>query len=222
MGRLRLAIAFCAACGMAGAQQDLRPKPEVDLPIPITSPRAVQPGTIDPLTPKQKAERAIRNTFSPRALANRALIAGWSQLWDSPPEWSGDMKGYGQRFGTRMGRLAVRQGVQLSTDIAFGLDPRYDRCECDGFWGRTGHAWRRIVVARKDHGGETFAVSTFAGAFVPPLLTDRWYPDTYNTWNHKWTSGAEFLLLRGGTNMLREFWPDISRKLHLGRFRTGD
>src|SRR5687768_919690 len=182
MTGLRLAIAFCVAGGILTAQDQLRPakQDEVDLPIPITSPRAVQPGTIEPLSPREKTTRALRNTFSPRAIANRALVAGWGQLWDSPEEWGGDIEGYGQRFGSRMGRLAVRQAVQLSTDIAFGTDPRFDRCECGSFWNRTGHAWKRVVVARKDYGGETLNFSAFAGAYVPPMLTDQWYPDSYN------------------------------------------
>lgn len=226
MTRLRLVIAVCATCGVAAAQDQLRPtkpaKDEVDLPIPITSPRAVLPGTIEPLSAKQKVERALRNTFSPRALVNRALVSGWGHLWDSPEEWGGDIEGYGQRFGSRMGRLAVRQAVQLSTDVAFGIDPRFDRCECNTFWQRTGHAWKRVVVARKDNGGQMFNVSTIAGAYIPPMLTDQWYPDRYNTWNHKFSSGSQFLLMRGATNMLREFWPDISRKLRLNRFKMGD
>jgi hypothetical protein len=222
MARLRLVIAVCVTCGLA-ASQELRPaKDELELPIPISSPVAVQPGTIEPLTTKGKVHRALRNTFSPKAIANRALVAGWGQLWDTPEEWGGDIQGYGQRFGSRMGRLAVRQAVQLSTDIAFGTDPRFDRCECGSFWSRTGHAWKRVVVARKDHGGETFNFSAFAGAYVPPMLTDQWYPDRYNTWNHKLNSGTEFLLMRGATNMLREFWPDVAKKLRLGRFKAGD
>jgi hypothetical protein len=223
MSALRLASAAFVLCGLASAQQDLRSqKDEITLPIPISSPRAVQPGTVEPLTPRDKVNRALRNTFSPRALANRAVVAGWNQLWDDPEEWSGDLTGYGQRFGTRMGRLAVRQGVQLSTDIAFGLDPRYDRCDCSTFKSRTAHAWKRVVVGRRDNGREMIGVSTLAGAYVPPLITDRWLPDSENTLRRKWSSGTQFLVLRGATNMLREFWPEISRKLRLSRFRAGD
>jgi len=222
MTGLKLVIAACITCGMA-ASQELRPaKEEMELPIPISSPRTLQPGTVEPLTAKDKASRALRNTFSPRAIANRALISGWGQLWDSPEEWGGDIEGYGQRFGSRMGRLAVRQAVQLSADVAFGTDPRFDRCECSTFWSRTGHAWKRVLVARKDYGGEMINVSSLAGAYVPPMITDHWYPDRYNTWNHKLSSGTQFLAMRGATNMLREFWPDIARKLRLGRFKVGD
>ena len=222
MTRSRLVIATCLTFGVAAAQELQPKKDELELPIPISSPAAVQPGTIEPLTAKGKMHRALRNTFSLKALANRALLSGWAQLWDTPEEWGGDIQGYGQRFGYSMSRLAVRQAVQLSADIAFGTDPRFDRCECGGFWSRTGHAWKRVVVARKDHGGETLGFATLAGAYVPPMITDQWAPERYNTWNHKLSSGSNFLVSRGATNMLREFWPDIAKKLRLGRFKSGD
>jgi hypothetical protein len=196
---------------------------ELELPIPISSARAVQPGTIEPLTAEQKLHRTIRNVISPQGLANRAVTAGWNHLWRDPEEWGGNMDAYGKRFASRMGRLAVRQGVQLATDVAFGLEPRYDRCDCVGFWGRTGHAWRRVVISRRDNGEDIFAITNFAGAYIPPLITDQWYPASKNTWGHKWQSGTEFLAWRGVTNMVREFWPEISRKLKLGRFaRSSD
>jgi hypothetical protein len=218
-----IAIGMLICVTAAAQQQTQRPRnDELELPIPIASPRALEPGTVSPLSPEDKVKRAIRNTISVRSILNRAFIAGYNHVLDDPEEWSGNLDGYGQRFVTRMGRLAVRQGVQLSTDLAFGIDPRYDRCDCTGFKARTGHAWRRIIVSRRDNGGEIFAVSNFVGAYVPPMITDQWLPARENTWGSKLSSGSQFLVLRGATNMLREFWPEISRKLRLRRFKADD
>jgi hypothetical protein len=209
-------IAICCSIVAAQLQEQTRQRPdEVELPIPISSPRALQPGTVEPLTPKQKLNRTVKNIISAQGLANRGLVAGWDHLWRDPEEWGGNPDGYGKRYVASYGRMAVRQGIQLSTDVAFGLEPRYDRCNCTGFLARTGHAWRRIIISRTDRGGETFAFSNFAGAYVTPLISDQWYPASKNTWNHKWTSGTSFLALRGVTNMLREFWPDVRRKVRI-------
>jgi hypothetical protein len=218
----RAAAALLVACATASAQQEQTGQRgrELELSIPISSPRAILPGTIEPLTPKQKLDRAIRNTVSPQALVNRTLATGWSHLWRDPEEWGGNMDAFGKRFASRMGRLAIRQGVQLSTDVAFGLEPRYDRCNCTGVGARTLHAWKRVVISRRDNGSEIFAISTFAGAYIPPLITDQWLPPSKNTWDHKWQSGTQFIALRGVTNMVREFWPDISRKLRIRRFKA--
>jgi len=216
MTPLRIVQILVILSSPAWGQEQERNRPmEVEIPIPISNPRAVLPGRTEPLTPKQKAELALRNTISPQAIANRAIVGGLDHLWRNPEEWGGNPDAYAKRFAWRMGRMAVRESVQLSTDVAFGLDPRYDRCNCSGFLSRTGHAWRRVVVSRTDAGGEMFAVSTFAGAYVTPFITDPWYPPSINNWNHKWESGTTALALRGVTNMLREFWPDIRRKTRI-------
>jgi hypothetical protein len=112
-----------------------------------------------------------------------------------------------------MGRLAVRQWIQLGADVAFKTDPRYDRCNCSGFVARSGHAWKRVLVGLKDDGSDTVSMSRILGAYVPPIVTYGWYPDRLNTWSNKMQAGSEFLMWRGATNMLREFWPEISRRV---------
>jgi hypothetical protein len=195
-------VVIAAASGLAQESKTL--------PLPLVSPRAVA-GPVEPLSAEEKARLAFKNTFGTRALANRALLAGLNQWMDHPEEWESGTRGYGKRFASRMGRLAVRNAVQLSTDLAFKTDPRYDRCDCAGFLPRAGHAWRRVLLARRDSGGEMIGVSRLAGAYVTPMITDQWYPARLNTWSHKLESGTWFLGWRGVNNMLKEFWPDIKR-----------
>jgi hypothetical protein len=180
------------------------------LPLPLSSPRAVA-GTIIPYTPEEKVRLALKNTFGSRAIANRALLSGLNHWMDHPEEWENSIDGYGHRFASRMGRLVVRNAVQLSADLAFKTDPRYDRCDCAGFMARTGHAWRRVLVARRDNGGEMISVARLAGAYVTPMITDQWYPARLNTWDHKLMSGTSFLAWRGVNNMIKEFWPEVKR-----------
>lgn len=186
--------------------------------FPLVNPIVVPPGvTPEALTPGDKARLAIRNTFGPRAVANRMISAGFDQLSGRPHEWGGGIDAYAQRFGSRMGRLAVRNSIRLGTDVAFGIDPRYDRCACSGFLARTGHAWKRVVVSRSDAGNEMPAYSNFAGAYVTPWITYTWYPDRLDTTSRKIQSGTMHLGWRGVSNMIREFWPDVKRG-----FRRGD
>jgi hypothetical protein len=212
-----MAVWFCLAASLViGVSPMLAQQPD-SLPLPLVSPRALPPGTIQPLTPGEKARLALKNTVSPRALANRALLAGLNHWMDHPEEWENSIDGYGQRFASRMGRLAVRNAIQLSTDVAFKTDPRYDRCECTGFLARSGHAWKRVLVSRRDNGGEMISVSRLAGAYVTPMITDQWYPARLNTWEHKLESGSMFLAWRGVNQMIKEFWPDIKRTLRRNR-----
>ena len=90
--------------------------------------------------------------FGARAVGNRLLVAGIAQWSDHPEEWPGGMEGFGMRFGASMGRTAVRNSIRLASDVAFGIDPRFDRCDCEGVRARTIHAWRRVVISRSDNG----------------------------------------------------------------------
>ena len=188
------------------------------IPLPLIDSKVIHPkAEIEPLSAEDKARLALRNTFGPRAIGNRMIVAGFDMVRSKPEEWGGGMDAYTMRFGSRMGRLAVRNAVRLSTDVAFGIDPRYDRCACAGFWSRTGHAWKRVVVSRSDGGNDMPAISNFAGAYVTPFITYTWYPDRLDTTRRKIDSGTLHLGWRGVSNMIREFWPDVKRG-----FRRGD
>lgn len=199
-----------------------QPKPKADLiPLPIINPKSLKPGTLpDPMTAEEKAARTVRNTLGWRALANRAFFAGFDQLRDNPEEWPGTIEGYGMRFGDRMGRLGIRNTIMLASDVAFKIEPRYDRCDCAGVKSRTLHAWKRVVIARKDKGGETLGISRLAGAYVTPVITDQWYPDRLNTTGRKLTNGTSYLGWYGLGNMVREFWPEIQRSVPFLRNRN--
>ena len=184
-----------------------------NLLLPVPAPRAVEPGTIEPLTAGEKARLELKNTFSPLRVGNRFLMAGIDQWTDHPEEWPQGMEGYGRRVAFRWGRMAVRNSIQLSTDIAFQTDPRYDRCVCDGFRARTVHALKRVLIARRDYGGEMLSVSQLAGAYLTPVITDQWLPDRLNTTSHKLAGGSMYLVWSGAGNVFKEFWPDIKARV---------
>jgi len=188
----------------------------------MVSPRAVDPISI-PLTAKEKAALALRDTFSLRAIANRLLISSFMQLTDAPSEWPGGFKGYGMRIGDRMGVLATSQAIELGGNVMFHTEPRYDLCSCSSFKGRMGHAWKRVVTARTDSGTETIGIANIASDFGTPWVTHQWLPDRLNDPSHNFAAGVSRMGFRGVTNMVREFWPDFARATHMpARFRDRD
>ncbi|MBI3278542.1 MAG: hypothetical protein HYZ57_01720 [Acidobacteria bacterium] len=189
------------------------------IPLPLVDPhslpprRQIQPGA---LTTRAKFDYTLKKLTSLGTLANRSLLAGYNHWLDHPEEWGG-LEGYGKRLAHKYGRSAIRNMVLFSLDSTLHTDSRYDRCGCAGLWPRSGHAIKRVFTTRSDYGGVTFAVPRLAAAYVTPMVTDQWYPDRLNTWNHKLQSGSLYLAGHAGTNLLREFWPDIRRILHLKR-----
>jgi hypothetical protein len=138
-------------------------------------------------------------------------MAGYSQ-WDNyPEEWGQGWDAYGKRFANRMGRMAIRNTIRLGLDVTMKTDPRYDRCDCSGF-SRVVHAAKRVVIARSDYGGETFATARVVSGVVTPWIVYEWYPDRLNTTPRKFASAGGYLGWRVVNNVVAEFWPDVRRK----------
>jgi hypothetical protein len=185
------------------------------LKFPLVEPVAIVPEraiTAEALTSGDKARLMLKGSFGTYALLNRALMAGYSQWEDHPEEWGQGWDAYGKRFANRVGRMAIRNSMRLGLDIALKTDPRYDRCACSGF-SRVAHAAKRVVIARSDYGGETFATARVVSGVVTPWIAYSWYPDRLNTTERKLMSGTTYLGWRVVNNVVAEFWPDVKRKL---------
>lgn len=178
-------------------------------PVSVVPRRALAAGA---LTPPEKGKLMLKGTFGFYAVANRALMAGYSHWDNHPEEWGQGWDAYGQRFASRMGRMAIRNTMRLGLDVALKTDPRYDRCDCSGL-DRVLHAVRRVVITRSDYGGETFATARVVSGMVTPWIAYEWYPDRLNTTSHKFRSGGAYLGWRAVNNVVAEFWPDVRRKL---------
>jgi len=203
-GPLLFTFSF-SLCAQAPTQEEV-------LPLPLVSATSLPPAVIDPLTPKEKLQRTLRQTVGIRAIGNRLFFAGFDQLRDSPEEWPQGLEGFGQRVGNRYGSMAIRNSIQLTGDLAFRTEPRYDRCDCIGAGPRSLHAVRRMFVARRDLGGEVVNVPRLAAAYVTPMITHEWLPARYDTTSRKLLSGTSTIGFQAASNLLREFWPDIQRK----------
>jgi hypothetical protein len=96
--------------------------------------------------------------------------------------------------------------------IATHEDPRYFRRGEGSILYRTGYALKQIVVSRTDSGGRTFNLSEWGGNAIAVAISNAYYPDTRTA-----SDNAERLLIACGTdafsNVLKEFWPDVKKKL---------
>jgi hypothetical protein len=91
-------------------------------------------------------------------------------------------------------------------------DPRYFRRGTGSIASRTAYALTRVIVTHKDSGGSRFNYSEWLGNSSAVAISNAYYPDSRTALDN----GTK-LLMQVGTDavsqVLKEFWPDIRRKL---------
>jgi hypothetical protein len=168
-----------------------------------------------PITAKRKMWIAYRDSVDYPVYPTAAIFAGIYQIENRNPSFGQGVKGYAQRFAGAYGDLVT--GNMMTEGIVPILtheDPRYFRLGSRG--GSTRHrlayALTRIFVTRMDSGRNSFNVSEFGGSAIAVATSNAWYPDTRTVGDN-----VQKFCVQLGTdslsNVLKEFWPDIRRKM---------
>jgi hypothetical protein len=169
--------------------------------------------SVDSFGLKSKLIFHAESVYSPWALAGSAAYAGILQEAAAPEEWGQGAGAYGKRVASTVGYTAVYGVLAFGLDSTLHQDPRYFRSRSTGFWRRTGHALRAVVVTRTDRGGETLSTWRLGSAYGAAFLSNQWYPDRLNTVRLGVAQGSLRLGFDFAANLGSEFWPDIKRKI---------
>ncbi len=172
-------------------------------------------GKIIPLTTKQKFKIVARSAFDPVQIPWYAILAGISQAQNSEPGFGQGAEGYGKRWAAYAADGVIENFfVGAIIPSIFRQDPRFFPSGKGSFFHRTGYAVSRIVVTRSDSGHSEFNVSEVLGsAIASTISTYSYHPREDRTIGNTasvWVSQMGYDAI---TIMLKEFWPDIRRKI---------
>jgi hypothetical protein len=168
-----------------------------------------------PLTTGQKLKLVALGTFDPIEFPYVGVLAGIDQAENDDPSYGQGLKGYAKRYGAAYADTAIENfmvgGVFPSL---LHQDPRYYQLGKGGFWRRAGHAALQIFITRSDSGKRQFNYSELAGSAFAAALSNTYHPpqdrtalNSANIWvTQLWGDAVSY--------ELKEFWPDIRRKLH--------
>jgi hypothetical protein len=172
-------------------------------------------GMVAPLTPKQKFAVVARGSFDLVEYPWYGFLAGISQAENSEPGFGQGAAGYGKRYGSYFADGTIENfmtGAILPT--IFHQDPRYFESGKGSFTHRVKYAISRIVVTRGDSGHSQFNASeVFGSAMSSAISTYSYHPRSDRTLSNTasvWASQIGYDTLTIG---IKEFWPDIRRKL---------
>lgn len=174
----------------------------------------VEPGMQPPpLTSGQKFGLAVQY-LNPYTFVFVAAEAGFNQARNSPKEYGQGAEGYGKRYGA--GFADGLTAAILTTGVYPSLlrqDPRYYRLGDGNFSHRTGYALTRILVTRQDSGPKAFNFSEVLGSFSSSALAVTYYPKSQRDFSDVAERAGIQFAFDAGFNVLKEFYPDIERKL---------
>lgn len=191
-------------------------------------------GQVPPLTTRQKYAVVTRGSFDYVVYPWYGFLSAISQAENSEPGFGQGWQGYGKRFGAAFADGTIENymtGAILPSLLH--QDPRYFQSGHGSFTHRTFYAMSRNLVTRTDSGKNDFnysevvggalsaAISTYSyhpkGKYVttttPGVLhyipSDRTLTNTAKVWATQYSYDTLTLVVK-------EFWPDIRRKLRKG------
>jgi hypothetical protein len=175
-------------------------------------------GNVPPLTASQKFSVTTRSTFDPVTLAWYGALAGIGQAENSEPTYGQGMAGYAQRYALRFADGTIENYMTKAVlPSLLHQDPRYFQSGKGRFWHRVAYAIGQIVVTRSDSGQMQFNFSEIVGsAAAAGVSTYGYHPaDEKNVLNATSVWGTQ-VAYDALSDVLKEFWPDIRRRLHRG------
>lgn len=171
------------------------------------------PTDYQPLSTRQKFKIAEQDTLDRGTFALSAAFAGLGQLTNASPSFGQGVAGYARYLGTSFGDFAIGNFMtEAIYPTLLHQDPRYFRLGTGSGVSRLGYAVKQIFWTHTDSGGKQFNFSEIGGNATAAAISSAYYPD-----NRDAASAASKLCVQIGLdttgNILKEFWPDIARKL---------
>ncbi len=177
--------------------------------------RAVSTGAIPPPpTPKEAFLIATQNSFDYSAFLFTGITSLWAWGDDAHPQLRSGIAGLGRYYWR--GFLDKTDGnylVLFAFPTLFRQDERYYTLGEGGIWKRGIYAASRTLITPNYKGHNSFNASELLGRAMAQAISAAYYPPGSRSIGDiaekfGWAVGRDTL-----TNVFREFWPDISRRL---------
>lgn len=171
-------------------------------------------GQISSISKKEKFKLVAEGAFDPYEFVIVGLVALKAQADDADAPWGKGASGYGIRYGAAFADQAIGNFMTGAIFPSFlHQDPRYFRMGHGGFRRRTEYALTRLIVTRSDAGREEFNYSEVFGNGVATGLSTAYHTAGDRTADGALGNWATQIATDGLGNFLKEFWPDVKKKL---------
>lgn len=187
-------------------------------------------GKVPPLTARQKFAVVARGTFDPVQYPWWGILSAIGQAQNSEPAYGQGWAAYGQRYGTQAADSTIENFLTGAVfPSILHQDPRFFQSGSGGFGHRTWYSVSRIFITRSDSGhSQLNASEIFGSALAAAISTYSYHPrstfistpanphlliPSERTLGNAAKVWATQVGLDAVTIVVKEFWPDIHRKL---------
>ena len=170
---------------------------------------------VPPLTAGEKFKLTAQGTFDYAEFVWYGALAGIGQAKNSDPEYGQGAEGYGKRFGEQFGDGTIENFLtKAALPSLLHQDPRYFQLGKGTFKHRMLYAVSQVLVTRSDSKTSQVNFSEILGSAASAGIStytyhprdDRHLGNAGTTWGSQ--VGYDMI-----SNVLKEFWPDVRRKL---------
>jgi hypothetical protein len=165
---------------------------------------------------KDKFFLFLHDSVDPETFLGAGFDAGISQAKNDDAPFGQGGKGYAQRLGASYtDQVQFRFFKEFAYPTVFSEDPRYYRLGEGPAGRRFMHAVVHSVVAYRDNGRPMFNFSEWLGEVSAVSLSNLYHPGAQRGVGPAAKDIAFDVALDIGYDELREFWPEVARKLRL-------
>jgi hypothetical protein len=168
------------------------------------------------LSVRDKFVLFVQDSVDPITFLGAAFNAGIDQAENSDHSYGQGAQGYGRRFGAEYTDQATSRFFKdFAYTSIFSEDPRYYSLAHGSTGKRLLHALEHAVVAHHDDGTRMFNFSEWLGTASAVAVSNTYHPDNHRGFAPAASRVGYSVLQDMGYDVLREFWPEISRKFKL-------
>jgi hypothetical protein len=168
------------------------------------------------LETKDKFTLFLHDTFEPISFVSAGFNAGMDQAADRDPGLGLGGAGYGRRFGIDFAAETTWRFLKgFAYPTIFSEDPRYYRLGRGSRGKRLLHAAAHSFVAFRDDGKHMFNFTEWLGSMSAAALENTYHPGDDHTVAAVLKQTGYSVGVDVGFDVLREFWPEVARKLKI-------
>jgi hypothetical protein len=171
---------------------------------------------IHPLTPRQKAHLAFRNSVDPYNFLTIGFFSAINVASDPHSPYGPGIPGFGRNFGVAYTESAVGEffGTFLIPSIAH-QDPHYHRMPNASYGRRILHVLTQVVWAQSDYGIGMPNYANLVGSALDEGLGNLYVPGRDKSWGSAVARYTTGIATDPIGNLITEFLPDVARRVNV-------